>query len=259
MKNYNKMEKFERALLIVLGMILGVLIFSVVGLVEIAIYTCNLQKEDSKLISEGTNDDYIDPDLDIGVMTEPDPFSVKNPNELFSGQYLYGAEEMSDNDDSYVKLSQDSIPVSCSTKITSITNDEFELLCENVYAMSADMSFETQCAIAEVIFNRVDSDNYDNTLGEVLCTFYESKVLVADNIFPQKKPIIVDIDSEYWQSVRSAVMSVISDDKNIIWTPGNVTVITGREYEGLEQWSDDLVDEKLHFYYEGDGSLMISN
>ena len=131
-----------------------------------------------------------------------------------------------------------------------ITLGEFEMIAERVFTLSGDLSFETQVVVASVIFNRLESPNYPDTVEEVLDD------MVADKPFPH---MAFMGGASCWypdamDSVNEAVQTVINNDLEIPSVPFNVTGISN-EYWGVDEesgeveWTSDCI-EGLLFYTE---------
>lgn len=60
------------------------------------------------------------------------------------------------------------VPVYDRDSIDYISDEDFELMAKTVYAEAKTEEFEGQVAVAEVILNRVESDNYPNTVKGVI-------------------------------------------------------------------------------------------
>lgn len=60
------------------------------------------------------------------------------------------------------------VPVYGRENIDYISLDDFELMAKVVYAEAKGEEFEGQVAVAEVILNRVESDNFPDTVEEVI-------------------------------------------------------------------------------------------
>ncbi|WP_455618850.1 cell wall hydrolase [Eisenbergiella sp.] len=60
------------------------------------------------------------------------------------------------------------VPVYGRESIDYISDEDFDLMAKTVYAEAKTEEFEGQVAVAEVILNRVESDNYPNTVKDVI-------------------------------------------------------------------------------------------
>lgn len=60
------------------------------------------------------------------------------------------------------------VPVYGRDSIDYISDEDFDLMAKTVYAEAKTEAFEGQVAVAEVILNRVESENYPNTVKGVI-------------------------------------------------------------------------------------------
>lgn len=60
------------------------------------------------------------------------------------------------------------VPVYDRDSIDYISDEDFDLIAKTVYAEAKTEEFKGQVAVAEVILNRVESDNYPNTVKGVI-------------------------------------------------------------------------------------------
>lgn len=60
------------------------------------------------------------------------------------------------------------VPVYDRDSIDYISDEDFDLMAKTVFAEAKTEEFEGQVAVAEVILNRVESDNYPNTVKGVI-------------------------------------------------------------------------------------------
>lgn len=84
-------------------------------------------------------------------------------------------------------------------EIKSITIDEFELISKTVMAESGGEDYDTQYACAETILNRIDSDDFPNTVEGVL--FQKNQFSVWSNGAAEKA---IPTDSVY-EAVQYAI------------------------------------------------------
>lgn len=62
----------------------------------------------------------------------------------------------------------DTIPVYTSEMLQSVTFDEFDMMAKVVYAEAGNQDWEAQWAVACVILNRVESDEFPDSIEEVI-------------------------------------------------------------------------------------------
>lgn len=60
------------------------------------------------------------------------------------------------------------IEVTGRNNISYVTMAEFELVSQFVEIVAGDESFETQYEVSEVVFNRLESDDYPNYIDEII-------------------------------------------------------------------------------------------
>lgn len=78
-------------------------------------------------------------------------------------------EDAPDDFEDWVKSQAEGmIPVYDRDSIDYISDEDFDLMAKTVYAEAKTEEFEGQVAVAEVILNRVESDNYPNTVKDVI-------------------------------------------------------------------------------------------
>ncbi len=71
------------------------------------------------------------------------------------------------------------------TKVLDLSNEEYELMARVVMSEGSILSLEGKQAIAEVIINRVLSDNYPNTVADVI--YQKNQFSLADNGTPNSE------------------------------------------------------------------------
>lgn len=78
-------------------------------------------------------------------------------------------EDAADDFEDWVKPQVEGmVPVYDRDSIDYISDEDFDLMAKTVYAEAKTEEFEGQVAVAEVILNRVESDNYPNTVKGVI-------------------------------------------------------------------------------------------
>ena len=97
--------------------------------------------------------------------------SIKAEIETQTAVILKTAEE----DETPIKTEEvsDGISVYTIDGISEISSDEFYEICRVVMNESGGEPYQTQVAVAETIINRVNSDNFPNTVLEVLNQPYQ--------------------------------------------------------------------------------------
>lgn len=97
--------------------------------------------------------------------------SIKAEIETQTSVILKTAEE----DETPIKTEEvsDGISVYTIDGISEISSDEFYEICRVVMNESGGEPYQTQVAVAETIINRVNSDNFPNTVLEVLNQPYQ--------------------------------------------------------------------------------------
>lgn len=79
------------------------------------------------------------------------------------------AEDAPDDFEDWVKPQVEGmVPVYDRDSIDYISDEDFDLMAKTIFAEAKTEEFEGQVAVAEVILNRVESDNYPNTVKGVI-------------------------------------------------------------------------------------------
>lgn len=95
--------------------------------------------------------------------------SVIDEQKCQSFQNLYAGVTWLFVDEDIETIEEEEIPLSPYVDlIDNLTEDETDMLLRIVYAESANQSIEGQRAVIEVIFNRILSENYPDSLEKVL-------------------------------------------------------------------------------------------
>lgn len=127
------------------------------------------------------------------------------------------------------------VPVYGREKIDYITLEEFELMGKTVYAESKSEEFEGQVAVAEVILNRVESENFPDTV---------EGVIKQDGAFSSWKNGSIEaapFDDECLEAVQEAVNERVFPETVVYFREGHFHsfgtpyVIIGHHYFSSEE------------------------
>lgn len=130
------------------------------------------------------------------------------------------------------------VPVYGRAGIDYISLDDFELMGKTVFAEAKTEEFEGQVAVAEVILNRVESENFPDTVEEVI------KQGGAFSSWGNGSVEDAPLDDECLEAVQDAVNERIFPDSVVYFREGNFhsfgtpyTVI-GHHYFSSEEGED---------------------
>lgn len=229
-------------------MIFGILVFlgpftplnQQKGMMELETFTMVANAQTPCNIAVNTNELYVlgmDDNLELYV---EDSFGNRVHVTRYDGRYIVPGSKIYPN----VSLKV------YGRNFDSITLDEFEMIVERVFLISGDLSFETQVAVASVVFNRLESTTYPNGVKSVLGNM---------GLNSTSNYIYSNGSCSYWysdsmDSVCEAVQAVINNDPNVPSVPNNVTGITTDvanvdKSMGQTEWVSDCI-EGLIFYVE---------
>lgn len=130
------------------------------------------------------------------------------------------------------------VPVYGREGIDYISLDDFELMAKTVFAEAKTEDFEGQVAVAEVILNRVESENFPDTVEEVI------KQRGAFSSWGNGSVEAAPLDDECLEAVQDAVNERIFTDSVVYFREGHFhsfgtpyTVI-GHHYFSSEEVED---------------------
>ena len=130
------------------------------------------------------------------------------------------------------------VPVYGREGIDYISLDDFELMGKTVFAEAKTEEFEGQVAVAEVILNRVESENFPDTVEEVI------KQDGAFSSWGNGSVEVAPLDDECLEAVQDAVNERIFPDSVVYFREGRFhsfgtpyTVI-GHHYFSSEEGED---------------------
>ncbi len=130
------------------------------------------------------------------------------------------------------------VPVYGREGIDYISLDDFELMAKTVFAEAKTEDFEGQVAVAEVILNRVESENFPDTVEEVI------KQRGAFSSWGNGSVEAAPLDDECLEAVQDAVNERIFPDSVVYFREGRFhsfgtpyTVI-GHHYFSSEEVED---------------------
>lgn len=128
------------------------------------------------------------------------------------------------------------VPVYGRSRTDYISLTEFELMSKTVYAEAETESFEGKVAVAEVILNRVESDNFPNTV---------EAVIKADNAFSSWETGAIEK-----APLDDVCMEAVQDALNERVFPGTVVYFREGQYHSFGK--PYTVIDNHYFSLEGD-------
>lgn len=93
---------------------------------------------------------------------------IKEPKETVETTEIEQKQKNKQSELSKQITDSDAIEVQYPKKRIDLTDDEFDLLSRLIYAEARGESFEGKVAVAEVVLNRVENNQFPNTITEVI-------------------------------------------------------------------------------------------
>lgn len=155
------------------------------------------------------------------------------------------------------KYSQVEGTIYCRNGGILITFSDFKQLVQEVFVLAGDLSYETQCAVAGVIFNRVKSPNYSNDIIYAMRDMRQEgvpiRIAFPDAIDMGYASMMINYPDQF-ADVVTATEDVLNDEPSIIDIPDTVTEISTVVRPEGEIWEAEGIDG-LYFYHEPTASI----